>query len=1462
MRRICFYQEIFLIHIQVRSLYLFGFFVYKLLPAMFKSYKYAICILSLFFCHVKANAQQFQKFPITRDYYGHLLYTPPSYDERPEQSFPLLIAFHGVGEGGDGSSADLEKLKTTGIPSLISRGQWPAERPFIVLCPQSAQGFMSPSIIKKTVDRIINTYRVDVNRVYITGYSAGAMTLWKDLNEHYKDIAAAVVPISGNKVKAYPICEVKDVPIWAFHGGSDSNAPTAPRYSIENVEDINACNPPPAQRAKVTIFPGVGHNAWDITYNLAGMKRNTQYDAYDVDIYTWMLQYSKKKEGISISNFQASSSSFYNNVEQTIRFTAIISSGNPVAEVSINLTTIGGSANHQMDYSGGQYVLDYKTSAGLSVGNKFISVTARDNAGNETTKSLMLLVEEDNSIESPTDLETSPVNTEEIRLNWIDRSDNEAGFVVEYRKSNESTYRVLGSVNENITTYSATGLDCSATFFFRVKAVNDNNSSEYTNVASASPRNLAAPAIVVDGELSFCEGGNVELSSETDNEEYLWSNGATTKSIIASASGAYSLKVKDRNNCWSSNSESVQVVVHSIPSKPEIIMNGNGTICPGNSVELKAPAGHDEYLWSNGATAQTIQVNEPGEYAISVADNGCWSEESDDAVVLDKSDAPKPVISYSGTNEFCDGESTLLEAPAGYNYYLWSEGRTTRTIEVKESGSYTVQVAHCPDEWSETSDAVSLTFHDLPAEPVIVAHGDTEFCEGESLLLTVSDGYTQYQWNNHASTTHEAEITSSGEYSARVKNEEGCWSSYSNTVNVTVQAKPVQPEVVYAGTPVICPGQGFELSAPEGHDEYLWSNGAASRTITALEEGAFSVSVADNGCWSDESEPASVAERSDPPKPTLSFTGDREFCDGESATLTAPARFNYYLWSDGSRSRNLEVTKTGSYSVQVANCPDEWSEPSNDISLLFHESPGKPVVNATGKTEICEGENVSLTTDSGFAEYDWQNHSSLTATAIVSKTGSYSVRVLNEGGCWSGYSDAVSVIVNSNPEQPEVTYEGEPVICPGQGFRLTASGSYDDYLWSNGATTQTIVVTQPGEYSVAAANKGCWSAESQPAVVEDKSETPKPVISYGGETEFCDGKSVLLTAPAGYNYYSWSDGRTQGDIQVGESGTYSVRVAYCPGEWSEPSEGIQITVNPTPEAPVIDLEGSDYCVGEKALLSVPANFEAYLWSNGANSASVAVEKPGNYVVRVKNQYDCWSDYSDPVKIAFREMATPKIVVNGDTDLCEGDRLTLKTAGAYNKYLWSNGEIQSSIAVEDAGTYSVQVSNCHSEVWSDPSEVVEVTVRKIDEPVIMMEDNVLSTTEYDAYQWLYNGSPILGATSSYYAPSKSGDYAVQVYNEYGCSRIATTLAYTYENQEIVVYPNPSSGRFILKLLNPDLQEGSIIINSLENKNLAYLKEFRRTADSTIEFDLSHFDTGFYILILKSNDRNIQGKLIIH
>jgi predicted peptidase len=206
----------------------------------------------------------FEKEVITRMKLEYLLFLPEGY-ETSEKEYPLILFLHGAGESGSG----LERIKKHGMPKVLETRR---DLPFIVVSPQSLGRGWNPEALNALLDRIILDYRVDRDRVYLTGLSMGGYGTWALAAEHPERFAA-IAPICGGGNPANA-SKLKDLPIWVFHGAKDPTVPLSQSQIM--VDALKAVG----SSVKFTIYPDAVHDSWTETYD-------------NPELFAWLLSHKR-----------------------------------------------------------------------------------------------------------------------------------------------------------------------------------------------------------------------------------------------------------------------------------------------------------------------------------------------------------------------------------------------------------------------------------------------------------------------------------------------------------------------------------------------------------------------------------------------------------------------------------------------------------------------------------------------------------------------------------------------------------------------------------------------------------------------------------------------------------------------------------------------------------------------------------------------------------------------------------------------------------------------------------------------------------------------------------------------------------------------------------------------------------------------------------------------------------------
>lgn len=197
----------------------------------------------------------------------YLLSLPENYDEK--EKWPLILFLHGAGERGE----DLDLVTVHGPPKLIKNGK---DFPFIVVSPQCPQDQLwQPVELTALLNDIEKKYKVDKDRIYVTGLSMGGFGTWS-LAAYTPYRFAALVPICGGGEKFW-VKKIKHVPIWVFHGAKDTAVPLERSQTLVDVLKKEKSD------VKFTVYPEAAHDSWTETYD-------------NPEVYEWLLQQVRKPE--------------------------------------------------------------------------------------------------------------------------------------------------------------------------------------------------------------------------------------------------------------------------------------------------------------------------------------------------------------------------------------------------------------------------------------------------------------------------------------------------------------------------------------------------------------------------------------------------------------------------------------------------------------------------------------------------------------------------------------------------------------------------------------------------------------------------------------------------------------------------------------------------------------------------------------------------------------------------------------------------------------------------------------------------------------------------------------------------------------------------------------------------------------------------------------------------------------
>ncbi len=308
----------------------------------------------------------------------------------------------------------------------------------------------------------------------------------------------------------------------------------------------------------------------------------------------------------------------------------------------------------------------------------------------------------------------------------------------------------------------------------------------------------------------------------------------------------------------------------------------------------------------------------------------------------------------------------------------------------------------------------------------------------------------------------------------------------------------------------------------------------------------------------------------------------------------------------------ISYSNSGKYDVSLIATYDNMIDTLLLPGFISVNSNPNVGISASGPTSLCQGQSVELSAEIG-EEYNylWSNGDT-SQSVTVFDSGFYFVTIWDRLGC-SATSDIEHVMFYVNP-MPDI--DGLSTLCTGDSIEISVVGLYDSYSWSNGEGTQSILITEPGQYSVIVIDSnGCTSPSS--GVFIEELPSPTPVVFHAGPTEFCLGDSLWLSTGLASSYL-WSTGDTTQFSSVKTSGIFSITVSDTNG-----CTGVSIPLSITVyDLPLVDLGPDTITIELDTILDAGNPGASFLWNTGDTTQTIFVNSPGIYTVNVTDLNNC------------------------------------------------------------------------------------------------------------------------------------------------------------------------------------------------------------------------------------------------
>ncbi|MGJ3234599.1 T9SS type A sorting domain-containing protein [Marivirga sp.] len=560
--------------------------------------------------------------------------------------------------------------------------------------------------------------------------------------------------------------------------------------------------------------------------------------------------------------------------------------------------------------------------------------------------------------------------------------------------------------------------------------------------------------------------------------------------------------------------------------------------------------------------------------------------------------------------------------------------------------------------------------------------------------------------------------------------------------------------------------------------------GSSATLFTFNKSGDYFARITDGNCiYTTESITVNVAVR--PDQPVITVEGDLNSCDPENTvTLSGPEGFANYVWEENtnqlaSNSRVITVDNAGTYQLRVSN-----SDLSNSCGLSNFSDP--VVVN------IPSSEDYSI--EIANAGYSGWSVVASNEELDVCESDERAIRIVNANGSWIGtganvtwFKDGVVFEPAIGTTVPSVSY---PYITESGVYFAEIRGEFGDCVFTTDEVTFNVL------------------------------ETPDaPTLTADGALSFCEGEgTVTLTAPEGFDYYSWRKGSavinstTNGFansnvIEVSTSGSYTVSVSnsadVCQSALSNPI--------------VLD-------VVDEPVLPNP-NFGDFTQVNISCGGAAA-------------EFEITNDNNDAMTYQL---------YNGETGEVSGNPITLEDG--------QTGSIFTDVLTENGIPFYVEVMYADGTGCSnmDPSATVNADIRTIS---LEVQGSTLtasySQTGVADIRWYRNDVLLNSANGSSLTISDAAEYSIEVEYESGCVITASSADIAGKvlgNEDamamkVVSYPNPAQADVTLNVNSQYMGKHEVTITSMTGQVMMQSSFEKSGFEAEHAMDIANLEEGIY------------------
>ena len=399
---------------------------------------------------------------------------------------------------------------------------------------------------------------------------------------------------------------------------------------------------------------------------------------------------------------------------------------------------------------------------------------------------------------------------------------------------------------------------------------------------------------------------------------------------------------------------------------------------------------------------------------------------------------------------------------------------------------------------------------------------------------------------------------------------------------------------------------------------------------------------------------------------------------------------------------------------------------------------------------------------------------------LFKSPGTYKIRAEKPFPC-TPITDSIMVTVAA--ALIDFKLGNDTTLCAGDSLTIRPKGKYDQYLWQDLSTADSLKVKTAGDYHVMVTDS-CGNTKSDTIHVDFKTSPP---LNLGAPQWKCPSDTLTIVPPPGFKQYDWTPlyhllNAPDGSVSLFPDRDTVYRLIVLDAGGCTGTADLQIRNYSV--YPVFAGNDTTICAGAHIIFNAAGNFTSYAWSDGETTPSIDAVAAGIYIVRAIDPNSCKT--SDTVALNFFPLQQTQI--SGGTVLCKDQSLVLDAGAGFASYTWQDGSHGQQFNVSDTGFYRVSTTDnnqCTSADSIHISDYAESPQQFLpgDTTVCLYYGAVIQPKgNYAVYSWS------TGENSRSIQVKTAGEYILEVVDLQGCRGSDSIRVDTKDCEAVLVFPN--------------------------------------------------------------------------